>query len=347
MNSPWVVLAEREAPNSLPVAPVVTRIPASRNLASAPTPIARVRSVASTPTGASSSVAKIVQFASTPQMPHTASAPVLPNAWVTPTTVEMGSDSIIRARSKVNKENKENHQGAAPPTPDKAGDKTRKALAELLTPTTQTHTVSRVGRVLTSSASTTSLPDMLNSRERRPQSAAADAHKRGSSIKPRTLTRLELGTTPFGMPRCETPLLPTPPLAPAAPKLSELSAATGDYVSVWQHQVQRCPSCRPPPPRWATKCQSSSGLPSSCLSSAAECLPHHVSQAPLSAFLIRCSRRSRQIRSVGGDAWVTTWHVSMRSRTASRAWSPTIGARREIGSRCAPLSGLACSRRAA
>ncbi|KOO35703.1 hypothetical protein Ctob_010035 [Chrysochromulina tobinii] len=75
-------------------------------------------------------------------MPHTASAPVLPNAWVTPTTVEMGSDSIIRARSKVNKENKENHQGAAPPTtPDKASDKTRKALAELLTPTTQTRTV--------------------------------------------------------------------------------------------------------------------------------------------------------------------------------------------------------------
>jgi hypothetical protein len=254
MKSPFFVLPEREAPNSLPVAPVVARIPTSRNLASAPTPIARVRCIASTPTGASSSVAKIVQFASTPQMPHTASAPVLPNAWVTPTTVEMGSDSIIRARSKVNKENKENHQGAAPPTtPDKASDKTRKALAELLTPTTQTRTVSRVGRVLTSSASTTSLPDMLNSHERsRPHSAAADAHKRGSSIKSRTLTRLELGTTPFGMPRCETPLLPTPPLAPAAPKPSELSAATGDYVSVWQHQVQRCPSCRPPPPRWAT-----------------------------------------------------------------------------------------------
>jgi len=300
MKSPFFVLPEREAPNSLPVAPVVARIPTSRNLASAPTPIARVRCIASTPTGASSSVAKIVQFASTPQMPHTASAPVLPNAWVTPTTVEMGSDSIIRARSKVNKENKENHQGAAPPTtPDKASDKTRKALAELLTPTTQTRTVSRVGRVLTSSASTTSLPDMLNSHDRsRPHSAAADAHKRGSSIKSRTLTRLELGTTPFGMPRCETPLLPTPPLAPAAPKPSELSAATGDYVSVWQHQVQRCPSCRPPPPRWATPpmgyCYSLSfNRPRTC--------PQHVSQAPLSASLIRCSRRSRQIRSVGGD----------------------------------------------
>lgn len=247
--TPPKAAARDEIVRSLPIAPVANVAP--RVIASAPTPSKPPMMV--TP---SATVRKVQFFtplaASAAQ--HSASAPDL--CWKTPTNVQLGSDNLVRsikpsAWGSSTKENAAHDGSTRTRTPSKVV--TREALVELLlTPHTQSGG-GRLGKTrarhLSSSASTTGVLETSSEA----QSASRSEFALGSSNKPRTLSSIELGTTPFGMPRCEPPAPLPPPsaelAAAAATTPAQQAAASGDYVAVWEAQ-QQAASKRDPLRRW-------------------------------------------------------------------------------------------------